>query len=172
MNHKNYIIAAVDSSGGLAQNKSIPWHFKNDLRFFKQVTSEVQDPTKRNVVFMGRKTWESLPDTYRPLPGRENVVLTRQGGYVVEGARIVSSFDEYFTTQEEDIEKTFIIGGAEVYASAFENMDIAGVYVTRIHQDFQCDQFFPQIPGAFSKEILIKTLVEDGVTLEFFFYAK
>src|SRR5262249_730757 len=72
------IVVAFDSSYGIGKNGQLPWKLPADLKRFKEVTSTHKDPTKLNAVIMGRKTWESLPASFRPLPGRVNMVLSKQ----------------------------------------------------------------------------------------------
>ena len=71
------LIVAMDSQNGIGKNGQLPWHLPADLKHFKEITCTVRDPKKQNVVLMGRKTWDSIPEKFRPLPGRINVVLTR-----------------------------------------------------------------------------------------------
>ena len=72
-----HIIAAIDKNNGLGINNTIPWHLSADLKYFKKITTEVTAANKQNAVIMGRKTWDSIPDKYKPLPERLNIVLTR-----------------------------------------------------------------------------------------------
>jgi len=100
---KRGLIWAQSTSGIIGRDGDIPWHLPEDLAHFKNVTAGQR-------VVMGRRTWESLPPRFRPLPGRCNVVLTRQSGYQAEGASVVATLEDALTE-----EQTWIIGGAEIY---------------------------------------------------------
>ena len=100
------LIWAQSPSGVIGRAGGIPWRLPEDQARFK-------DLTLGHTVVMGRLTWESLPAKVRPLPGRRNVVVTRQAGYMAEGATVVGSLDEALTDDE-----TWVIGGGEIYALA------------------------------------------------------
>lgn len=104
------LIWAQATSGVIGRGGGIPWRLPEDLARFKQVTMG-------HTVVMGRKTWHSLPSSVRPLPGRRNVVLTRQSGLMVEGAEIVGSLETAMAKSEAECQ-TWVIGGEEVYALA------------------------------------------------------
>ena len=100
------LIWAQTATGVIGRAGSIPWRLPADLSRFK-------DLTMGHTVVMGRRTWESLPARVRPLPGRRNVVLSRQAGYAAEGADVVTSLDDALTDDE-----VWVIGGAQIYALA------------------------------------------------------
>lgn len=100
------LIWAQSPSGVIGRAGGIPWRLPEDQARFK-------DLTLGHTVVMGRLTWESLPAKVRPLPGRRNVVVTRQAGYMAEGATVVGGLDEALTDDE-----TWVIGGGEIYALA------------------------------------------------------
>ena len=99
------LIWAQSTSGVIGRDGAIPWHLPEDLARFKDVTMG-------HTVVMGRRTWESLPAKVRPLPGRRNVVLTRQADYMVHGATVVGDLEEAL---DDD---TWVIGGSEIYRLA------------------------------------------------------
>jgi dihydrofolate reductase len=99
------LIWAQSASGVIGRNGDIPWRVPEDLSRFKELTLG-------HTVVMGRRTWESLPTRVRPLPGRKNVVLTRQADYVAPGAEVVTSLENVLTLD------AWVIGGAEVYIQA------------------------------------------------------
>ena len=72
------LIVATDLNGGIGKNNQIPWHYKEDMQYFKSVTTDTSSINKINAVIMGRNTWDSLPEKYKPLPNRINVILSRQ----------------------------------------------------------------------------------------------
>ena len=101
------LIWAQSPSGVIGRDGGIPWRLPEDQARFK-------DLTMGHTVVMGRLTWESLPAKVRPLPGRRNVVVTRQADYMADGAMVVGSLDEALTDDE-----TWVIGGAQIYTLAF-----------------------------------------------------
>jgi len=102
------LIWAQSTSGVIGRDNGIPWRLPEDQARFKELTMG-------HSVVMGRLTWESLPARVRPLPGRRNVVVTRQADYVADGATVVDSLDEALTGGRE---QTWVIGGAQIYALA------------------------------------------------------
>jgi dihydrofolate reductase len=100
------LIWAQSTSGVIGRDGAIPWSVPEDMARFKELTLG-------HTVVMGRRTWESLPARFRPLPGRRNVVLTRNPGYHVEGARAVTSIESAV-----DDPDSWVIGGAEIYRLA------------------------------------------------------
>ncbi len=96
------LIWAQSTSGIIGRDGGIPWRLPEDLARFK-------DLTMGHTVVMGRRTWESLPASVRPLPGRKNVVLTRQADYMADGATVIGALDEVRT------DDAWVIGGAEIY---------------------------------------------------------
>jgi len=139
------IIAAVDQKFGLGQQGRMPWSLSADMQHFKEVTT---GSAGLNMVIMGRKTWESLPKRFRPLPDRMNCVLTRQEEYPLpEGVLRAESLEDALDHAEQiqdRINDVFVAGGAQIYAQAIDRTECHSVYLTRIDQDFNCDVFFPQ----------------------------
>lgn len=111
----------------IGRDNSIPWHLPEDLQHFKQVTGSAR-------VVMGRRTWESLPERFRPLPGRENVVVSRQRGWVAPGARVVPDLDEALADDGGN-RQIWVIGGSEVYAAAMARADVLQVTEIDTHVD-------------------------------------
>lgn len=100
------LIWAQSASGIIGRDGGIPWHVPEDMAHFKTLTTGC-------AVAMGRRTWESLPPRFRPLPGRRNIVLTRQAGYRAEGADVLGALADVVSEDE-----TWVIGGAEIYRLA------------------------------------------------------
>ena len=99
----------MDANRGIGKNNDLMWHLPNDMKFFKEKTTD-------NIVVMGRKNYESIPEKYRPLPNRENVILTRNKDFKAEGCIVLHSFDELLQHYENEEDRTmFIIGGGEIY---------------------------------------------------------
>jgi dihydrofolate reductase len=128
------LIAAVARNGVIGIANRLPWHLPADLKHFKQLTLG-------HTVIMGRKTWESLPAKFRPLPGRRNIVVTRNGEYRAEGATVVTSLAAAIAAAQDG--EAFVIGGAELYAAALPLAD--RLQLTEIDADFAGDTHFPAI---------------------------
>ena len=96
------LIWAQSTSGVIGRDGAIPWHLPEDLARFKTLTMG-------HTVVMGRRTWDSLPERFRPLPGRRNIVLTRNSGFDAPGAEVFGSIDDAIDDQ------TWVIGGSEIY---------------------------------------------------------
>lgn len=133
---KKIIIAAMDEEDAIGKNGEIPWHYPEDMRHFKK-------KTKGNSVIMGRKTYFSLPEDFRPLPDRENIVLTKSDPEIEKSVKIVKSLEEAFDQASE--QKVFIAGGASVYR---QTLDIADeMILTRVPGRHDGDTFFPEWNG-------------------------
>ena len=104
------LIFARASNGVIGKDNSMPWHLPEDLAHFKRLTQGCP-------VIMGRKTWDSLPPRFRPLPGRSNIVITRQPIWQAEGALHASSLPEALQLSG-DVPEVWVIGGAEIYRQA------------------------------------------------------
>jgi dihydrofolate reductase len=134
------IVAMSESARVIGLNGDMPWKLRADLQRFKRLTTG-------HTVVMGRKTWESIPTKFRPLPDRLNIVLSRNAGYQAEGATVFRSLDE-MTTQLASAEDshTFLIGGATLYEAGLEVAD--RLYVTFVDYTGPGDTFFPEDPWA------------------------
>jgi dihydrofolate reductase len=140
------LIYARAANGVIGLNNQMPWHLPEDLAHFKRTTLGCP-------VLMGRKTWESIPAKFRPLPGRANLVITRQPDWQSEGSHVVHSLEEGLTLalahcpEGKDL---WVMGGAEIYAQAAPIAEEA--VVTEIDADYEGDAFAPQL-GAGWQEI-------------------
>lgn len=150
------IIAAVARNGVIGKANALPWHLPEDLKHFKALTTG-------HVVIMGRKTWESLPERFRPLPGRTNIVVTRDSGYKAEGATVAYSLDE--ATKVGAGGTAYVIGGAELYAHALPLAQ--RLELTEIDADIEGDAFFP----AYDRSLWREARCETGVSAEGLRYA-
>ncbi|MBU0727310.1 dihydrofolate reductase [Patescibacteria group bacterium] len=171
MKHKIYLIAAADPKNGIGIKGKLPWQLKGDMKFFQETTIKTDNANKRNMVVMGRTTWESIPEKHRPLIGRKNVVLSRNKNLKIEGTDVVNSIKDIIKIAEEDerIENIFVIGGAKVYEQFIKLRELTGIYLTRIQKEFKCDAFFPKIPPKLKPEKLNKG-EEEGIKYEFILY--
>ena len=132
------LILARASNGVIGLNNQLPWHLPEDMAHFKQQTAGAP-------VIMGRKTWDSLPVRFRPLPGRQNMVVTRQQYWNETGALRASSLLEALSLCEQAPE-AWVIGGAQIYAEALPLAQ--RVVVTEIAQDFAGDAYAPVLDAA------------------------
>ena len=124
-----HLIVAHARNGVIGKENKLPWYLPEDLKNFKRTTFG-------KPVIMGRKTWESLG---RPLPGRRNIVITRQKDYSAAGATVVASLEEALEAVS-DAPVAFIMGGAQVYKEALPKVQVA--HVTYLNADFEGDAFF------------------------------
>ncbi len=129
------IIVAISENYCIGKQGTLPWHIKEDLKHFKQITTG-------HTVIMGRKTWESIPETYRPLPNRNNVVITSQPTYPLPPhVTRYTSLQEALQAHAQNI--CYIIGGGQLYQEAFPLVDT--LHVTHVHKHVDGDTFFPKI---------------------------
>ena len=124
------LIWAQSSNGVIGRDNAIPWHIPEDMAHFRAVTSG-------STVVMGRRTWESLPPRFRPLPGRRNVVLTRSPTWTSDGAVAVHDLADALAGD------VWVIGGADVYAAALPHADL--LEVTEVQLDVDGDVRAPTI---------------------------
>jgi dihydrofolate reductase len=132
------LIAALAQNRAIGKDNQLLWHLPEDMRYFR-------DTTRGKTVIMGRKTWESLPAAFRPLPARRNIVVTRNHHYAAEGATVTCSLPEAIAIAGEN-DETFIIGGAELYRQALPLAQ--RLYLTEIAQPYDGDVFFPEVEAA------------------------
>ncbi|KAF0166534.1 MAG: dihydrofolate reductase [Rhodocyclaceae bacterium] len=156
------LIAAVARNGVIGIDNRLPWHLPADLKHFKALTLG-------NTVIMGRKTWESLPTSFRPLPGRRNIVVTRDGSYRAEGAVVAPSLPAAIAAAESG--EAFVIGGAELYAVALPLAD--RLQLTEIDAAFEGDTHFPAIDPHHWRETARETHRDEaGFDYAFVIYEK
>lgn len=127
------LIAALARNRVIGIDNRMPWHLPEDMKFFRETT-------RGRPVIMGRKTWESLPDAFRPLPGRLNIVVSRNAGLQATGATVVGSLPEALAAAGA-AEVVFVIGGAELFRQTLPLAD--RLLLTEVDQDFDGDAFFP-----------------------------
>lgn len=144
------IVVAADKNLGIGKNNTLPWRLPADLKYFKELTMS-GEKEKRNAVIMGRKTWDSLPERFKPLPGRLNIVLSRRDNFDLPPEVLkAGSLDEALDLCEShEVREAFVIGGAEIFADAVLHRGLKRVYLTEIHGDFHCDCFFPSCADRF-----------------------
>jgi len=127
------LIVAIAANGIIGRDNALPWHIPGDLRWFKR-------QTLGKAVIMGRRTWESLG---RPLPGRTNIVLTRQPDWSAVGALVAASLEAALALAEQAVPggEAMVIGGAELFAEALPRVE--RLYLTEIGRAYDGDTLFP-----------------------------
>lgn len=131
------LIAAVAKNGVIGKDNKLPWHLPADLQFFKRTTFG-------HPIIMGRKNFESIG---RALPGRTNIVLTRNPDFVADSVKVANSLNEAFNIAAAD--ECFIIGGAEIYREALPFCQ--KLYITRVHGVFEGDTYMPEFKNKFRR---------------------
>lgn len=146
------IVVAADEARGIGRAGALPWRLPGEIAYFKRVTTEAA-ADKQNAVIMGRRTFDSIPPKFRPLPGRKNVVLSRDPAYLPDAALRAGSLDEALARVAADptIDRTFVIGGGALYADALVHPRCTRVYLTRVHGRFDCDVFLPAFETRFRR---------------------
>jgi dihydrofolate reductase len=131
------IIVAVGNDNVIGKDNALIWHLPADMKFFK-------DKTTGHCIITGRKNYESIPEKFRPLPNRKNIVITRQKDYKAPGAVVTGSLEEAVElARKSGDEEIFIIGGAEIFRQCLNITD--RIYLTKIHHSFEGDVFFPEL---------------------------
>ena len=132
------LIAAVADNGVIGKDNDLVWSLPNDMSFFKASTSG------RHVI-MGRRNYESIPHKFRPLPGRPNVVMSRNKEYDAGGAKLVTSLEAALDVARKAGEtEAFIIGGGQIYSMALEAGVIDTMFITHVHGEPDGDALFPE----------------------------
>ena len=171
------LICAFCNKRGIGNNNSIPWKITDDLKEFKKITTNGDD---KNILIMGRNTWESIPSKFRPLDNRYNIVISSKSDFIDSDKvdYIGNSFEnilEYIDNKKTTFEKSkiFIIGGEMLYKyvlmSYTENIDT--IYITEIYKSFECDKFFPKIDDTmFMIEQISDLKYENDIYFRYFTY--
>lgn len=157
------LIYARAANGVIGKDGAMPWHLPEDLAHFKRLT-------QGHPVIMGRKTWDSLPARFRPLPGRANIVITRQADWNEIGAQRASSLREALSMAEQTDSEAWIIGGAQIYAQA---LPLASrVEVTEIGRDFDGDAHAPQLGPEWQEVARSRHVGSGGLPFSFVTYER
>lgn len=159
--HRLSILVAMARNRVIGRNNKLPWHLPADLKHFKFLTMG-------QTIVMGRKTYESIG---KPLSGRSNIIITRQAGYAVPGAIVVTSIDDALLLCEETSSingENFIIGGETLYRQTLKICQ--RMYITEIQRDFEGDVFFPEFdPDEWEETQRDKQISENDANLEYHF---
>ena len=149
------MIVARSRNHVIGRDNQMPWKISADLQFFKRVTMG-------HPVIMGRKTWESIG---RPLPGRRNIVVSRNADYQATGGELVGSLDEALTSLS-DFERVFVIGGEQLFTQAFPKAD--QLYITEIDLDIDGGDTFFEVPNVSDWKEVERTPGSEGdITFSF-----
>jgi dihydrofolate reductase len=151
------IIVAMDLDRAIGRENRLPWYLPKDMARFRRITMG-------HPVIMGRKTYESIG---RPLPGRANIVITRQDDYCAEGCVVVRDLQTAFAACE-GADEVFVLGGEAVFRDAMPLAD--RVYITVVHTRINGDAFFPELPQ--NMKLLSSESTEDVYPLEFQVYER
>lgn len=158
------LIYARAANGVIGKDNAMPWHLPEDLAHFKHHTQGCP-------VIMGRKTWDSLPPRFRPLPGRTNIVVTRQTDWQAEGAVTAHSLSAALAqAQEAKAPEVWVIGGAEIYAQALPLAQ--RVEVTEIAQTFEGDAHAPVLGAEWQETARSTHPSTTGLSFSFVTYEK
>ncbi|KAK7076961.1 hypothetical protein SK128_008135 [Halocaridina rubra] len=163
----NLIVAACENNG-IGKNGELPWRLREEMKYFSRMTKKTSDPEKKNIVLMGRKTWESIPTKFRPLPERINFILSsrpKEEFGDVNGSVICKNFEaalDEARARGNEIDTVWVIGGSSVYQLALESEFLHRIYLTRILQSIECDTFLPDI----DTENRFKLVLGEGVSQE------
>ena len=162
------VVVAHDLNQGIGINNALPWQCKPDMAYFKSLTTG-SNGSQENAVIMGRKTWESIPEKFRPLPGRRNIVLSKTQP-VINGAIVASSLESALE-KADPAGKTFVIGGGKLYQEAIEHENCKTLHITKIFTSFDCDAHFPDY-SSFDCTFASNIWVTKTVNCAFFRYEK
>jgi len=174
------VIVATTSRGGIGKDGALPWRLPEDMAHFKRVTLAAPEG-KTNAVVMGRRTWESIPEKFRPLPGRINVVLTSEAakeGFespYPSGVLVAPSVANAVAAlaARDDLGEVFVIGGQRAYEEALEMDACERLYITRVGKDFECDASFPAFdPLSWRPVHVSKTSSHEGIPYDFIVYER
>jgi dihydrofolate reductase len=139
------LIAAVSKNHAIGKNNDLPWHLPDDMKYFMQTTKE-------HYVIMGRKNYESIPEKFRPLPNRTNIVVTRTKDFNAPNCLVVNSIEEGLAlAKQANQNEIFIIGGSEIYALGLPMAE--RLYLTEIDAIIDGDTYFPEINKSEWREV-------------------
>ena len=153
------LIVAMANNRTIGLNNTLPWHLPGDLKYFKSITMG-------KPIVMGRKTFDSIG---KPLPGRLNIVITRNTNWSFSGVEVVSSLDQaknIVSLMDESMSEIMVIGGSEIYNTAIDQAD--RLYITRVQASFEGDTFFPLFDEEIWHEVSRQEPEQQGETPYFF----
>ena len=149
------LIVAISNNRAIGKDNQLIWQLPKDMKFF-------MDSTTSHPVIMGRKNYESIPEKYRPLRNRTNIIITRNKSFEANGCLVVNSIEESLRCMNfRDTEEIFVIGGGEIYKKFLDLNLIDRMYITHIDEFFEGDTFFPKIELSEWKEVKIDKRKKD-----------
>ena len=141
------LIVAVAENNVIGKNNDLIWHLPNDMKFFKE-------KTLNHHIITGRRNYISIPEKYRPLANRTNIVLTHQADFKEDNCIVSHSLEDAIAYAKQNNEtELFIIGGGQIYKEALEKGLIDRMYITHVNQSFDGDTFFPEINNKIWKKV-------------------
>ena len=134
------IIVAISKNNVIGKDNQLIWNLPKDMKFF-------MDTTLNHPVIMGRKNFESIPEKYRPLKNRTNIIITKNNTYKADGCLVLNTIEDSLTKAKEDktAKEIFVIGGGQIYRKFLEENLVDRMYITHIDERFEGDTFFPEI---------------------------
>lgn len=172
------IILALDNENGIGKTGDLAWDLPEDRKYFKNITKSTTDATKQNAVIMWRKTWDSIPEKFRPFSWRKNYILSRShvdGTKHESWALCFSSLENCLEAIKQDslIESIFVVGWAQIYNQVLNDPCLEKAYITRVYDKFHCDVFFDGLPSWEFREISRSEMQEyKGIEYEFLVYQR
>jgi dihydrofolate reductase len=145
------LVVAVADNGAIGLRGKLPWRIPEDLKFFKNVTMG-------HAIIMGRKTWDEVG---KPLPGRRNIVVSRQQGLVLEGGEVAKALEEAIALARKTDDEPFVIGGSTIFAAALPLA--TKIYWTEVHREVEADTFFPPFDRSAWRETARRKGETEGV---------
>ena len=171
------IVAATSNTHAIGRKGDLPWKLKEEMQYFRDLTSTTSDENKTNCVIMGRKTYESIPAKFRPLPNRLNIILSKNASIrevlkIPENVLIADSLESALNLLEptsSTYDQVFIIGGGSVYREAMRSIRCSKIYLTEVNIDIpDADTFFPDIPeDKYQITYRSPMKIEDGISYYF-----
>ncbi|MAH80847.1 MAG: dihydrofolate reductase [Rickettsiales bacterium] len=172
------LIVAHDLNKGIGKDNDLVWHCPEDMAHFKSITTKTLSSNKKNLVLMGRKTWESIPEKFKPLPNRINMVLTRdKNAFFHPDVIVVNSIENALETYDRlyssgAVEAFYCIGGSQLYKTMISSPSVTQLHITLIHSSFDVDCYFPEYKQHYQIQTKGDILESKSVKYQFFTYSK
>nr|MDD3719968.1 dihydrofolate reductase [Candidatus Gracilibacteria bacterium] len=174
------VILAMDNKKGIGKNNDLAWKIPSDLKYFKKITTSTQDLGKLNAVIMGRKTWDSIPSQFKPLPDRINCIISKKLHSESNHSNIddfvlhFNSFDHALEElkKKDNVENIFVVGGSSVYNIALIHPMLDKVYLTEVDGDFDCDRHVEFDKSNLTLESYTDWQEENGIKFRYMVYKK
>lgn len=149
------LIVAKGKNNVIGANNDLIWDLPRDMQFFK-------DTTTGHPIIMGRRNYDSIPPKWRPLPNRENCIVTRKENFEAEKCHVFGSVEDALNHYKDSDQKVFIIGGGQIYKYALDHDLVDEMFITHIDQDFEGDTFFPDFDESkWSTEIIMESEIDE-----------